>query len=279
MKEMDDNEFKALVSLLDDEDEEIVQNIEDRIMSLGSPVIPFLEEEWEKNFNPIVQRRIEDLIHVLQYEELQQKLVMWRDSKDQDLIEGIWLLTTYQYPDYELTTLRQDLEQIYYEAWLEFKPEVHPYDKVKILNSVLFSKLKFTGNTKNFHSPANSMINNVLESKRGNPISLCIIYMLVAQKLKMPVWGVNLPNLFILTYKDDDQQFYINVFNKGLIFLKEDIDNYLQHLHLNQDEIYYEPCTNLEIIQRAMRNLMVAYEKVGDHEKVEEVKVLLKSIS
>ena len=95
----------------------------------------------------------------------------------------------------------------------------------------------------------------------------------------MPVWGVNLPNLFILTYKEDDQQFYINVFNKGLIFLKEDTDNYIQHLHLNQDDIYYQPCTNLEIVQRAMRNLMVAYEKVGDHEKVEEVKVLLKSIS
>jgi len=267
------------VSLLDDDDDEIVQNIEERIMSLGSTVIPFLEKEWEHNFNPIVQQRIEDLIHVLQYEELQNRLEQWKASPDQDLIEGIWLVATYQYPDYDLTKFKQDLEQIYYEAWLEFKPEVHPYDKVKILNSVLFSKLKFTGNTKNFHSPANSMINNVIESRRGNPISLCIIYMLVAQKLKMPVYGVNLPNLFILTYKEDETQFYINVFNKGLIFLKEDIDNYLHHLQLNEDDIYYQPCSNLEIIQRAMRNLMVAYEKVGDHSKVEEVKVLLKSIS
>ena len=109
---MEDKEFKAVVSLLDDEDDEIVQSIEDKIMSLGSPVIPFLEEEWENNFNPIVQRRIEDLIHVLQYEELQQRLIKWKDSEEQELIEGIWLLATYQYPDYELTKLRQDLEQI-----------------------------------------------------------------------------------------------------------------------------------------------------------------------
>ncbi|HXA01221.1 MAG TPA: transglutaminase-like domain-containing protein, partial [Cytophagaceae bacterium] len=139
--------------------------------------------------------------------------------------------------------------------------------------------LKFSANTKNFHSPANSMINVVLETKKGNPISLCVIYMLVAQKLKMPVYGVNLPNLFILTYKDKDSQFYINAFNKGLIFSKADIDNYISHLNLSQMEIFYEPCSNLEIIKRVLRNLVVSFEKIGDSQKVEEVKTLLRTIS
>ena len=217
--EMKDNELKALVSLLDDEDAQIVTHVEQKILSLGTTIIPFLEEEWESNFNPTVQRRIEEIIHTLQYELLKERILQWYASEDQDLLTGMWLVATYQYPDIDLVKLRQDLEQIYYDTWLEFKPDLYPFDQIKVINSVLFNKLKFGANTKNFHSPGNSMINVVLETKRGNPITLCIIYMLVAQKLKLPVAGVNLPNLFVLTYKDNNHsQFYINVFNKGLIF-------------------------------------------------------------
>jgi hypothetical protein len=198
--EMRDTELKALVSLLDDEDVGIVSHVEEKILSLGTTIIPFLEEEWESNFNPTVQRRIEEIIHMLQYELLKERIDQWYKSDDQDLLTGMWLVATYQYPDLELIKLKQDLEQIYYETWLDFKPDLFPFDQVKIRNGALFKKLKYAANTKNFHSPGNSMLNVVLETKRGNPIPLCINYMMVAQKLKLPKKGVKLPNLFVLTY-------------------------------------------------------------------------------
>lgn len=272
---LSDRELKALVSLLDDQDDQIVNQIVDKIRSLGKEIIPFLEQEWESNFNPSVQRKIEELIHDLQYERLKDRVQEWYDSKDQDLLTGLWLVATYQYPDLELEKLKQELEQIYYDAWLEFKPDLYPYDQVKVLNSVLFNKLKFGANTKNFHSPGNSMINVVLETHKGNPITLCIIYMLVAQKLKMPVYGVNLPNLFIVTYKEEKNQFYINAFNKGLIFTKQDIENYIHELRLTPQESFFEPCSNLEIIRRVFRNLIMSFDKMGEHAKAEEVKELL----
>ncbi|ELR72714.1 hypothetical protein C900_01093 [Fulvivirga imtechensis AK7] len=278
---MQENEIKALVSLLDDEDAQIIAHVEEKIISLGEEVIPFLETEWESNLNPMVQERIEDLIHILQFDLLKSRLSAWFEQEEGDLLEGMWLVATYQYPDLELQKLRQDLEQIYYDAWLEFKPEAHPYDQVKLLNSVLFSKLKFGANTKNFHSPGNSMINVVLETKKGNPISLCVLYMLVAQKLKMPVFGVNLPNLFILTYKGENEnfpQFYINAFNRGLIFSKEDIDNYIAELRIHPQSSYYQPCDHKEIVLRSLRNLVNSFEKIGDHAKSEEVKTLLHAV-
>jgi regulator of sirC expression with transglutaminase-like and TPR domain len=276
---MDENKIKALISLLDDEDTEIVAHVEKEIMSLGEVIIPFLESEWEHNFNPLVQKRIEELIHTLHFELLKSRLKKWKEDGGLDLLEGMWLIATFQYPDLTFAKVKADIEQIYYETWLELKNDQMPFDQIKTLNNVLFSNLKFSANTKNFHSPANSMINIVLETKKGNPISLCVIYMLVAQKLKMPVYGVNLPNLFILTYKDKDSQFYINAFNKGLIFSKADIDNYISHLNLSQMEIFYEPCSNIDIIKRVLRNLIVSFEKVGDSQKVEEVKTLLRMIS
>jgi regulator of sirC expression with transglutaminase-like and TPR domain len=272
---MESKEFKALVSLLDDEDDQIVSHVQEKILSLGTSVIPFLEQEWETNFNSQVQRRIEDLIHTLQYELLKERLKNWFESEEQDLLTGMWLVATYQYPDLELVKLRQELEQLYYETWLEFKPDLYPFDQIKVINSVLFNKLKFGANTKNFHSPGNSMINIVLESRKGNPITLCVIYMLVAQKLKIPVNGVNLPNLFVLTYKDERHQFYINAFNKGLIFSKQDIENYISELHLAPQTSFFEACSNLEIIRRVFRNLIMSFDKMGEHAKAEEVKELL----
>ncbi len=276
---MKEKELKALVSLLDDSDEQVISHVEQKILSIGKDVIPFLEHEWESNLNPTVQTKIEELIHTLQYEFLRDRLKEWYLGKEQDLLTGMWILATYQYPDLELEKLKQELEQIYYETWLEFRPDLYPFDQVKVINSVLFNKLKFGANTKNFHSPGNSLINVALETRKGNPITLCVIYMLVAQKLKLPVYGVNLPNLFILSYKDENHQFYINAFNRGLIFSKQDIENYIHELHLVPQPSFFEPCTSLEIIRRALRNLVMSFEKMGEHAKADEVKVLLVEIS
>ena len=276
---MQESELKALVSLLDDDDKQVSSHVEEKILSIGKKIIPFLEKEWENTFNPVLQQRIEDLIHILQYDLVKERLKNWYTSKEQDLLTGMWIIATYQYPDIELEKLKQELEQIYYDTWLEFRPDLYPFDQVKVINSVLFNKLKFGANSKNFHSPGNSMINVVLEMHKGNPITLCVIYMMVAQKLKLPVYGVNLPNLFILTYKDDNNQFYINAFNRGLIFSKKDIENYITELHLVPQSSFFEPCNNLEIIRRALRNLIMSFEKMGEHTKADEVKVLLVEIS
>jgi len=279
-KQISKKEIKAIISLLDDEDSEVTSNVEEKLLSYGGQVIPILENEWEKNFSPIIQRRIEEIVHTLQFDQLKERLHQWSGSKDKELLKGMWLIATYQYPDLEFTTLKKEIEQIYFQVWTEFsKTDLHPYDQVKILNGVLFSKLKFSANTKNFHSPANSMINSVLDSKKGNPISLCVIYLLVAKKLKLPIYGVNLPNLFILTYKTKKMQFYINAFNRGLIFSIDDIDHYISELNLAPTDSYFQPCNNIDIICRVFRNLIVSFEKIGDHYKVDEIKHLFKVVS
>ncbi len=273
-----DSELKALVTLLEDEDDEIVTHVEQKLMEIGTGIIPLLEKEWESNFNPMIQRRIEDLIHTLQFELFQERLVDWKENHSKDLLHGLWLVATYQYPDLDLDDLKQEVHQLYTEVWRAFSEELLPYDQIRIMNSVLFNKFKFRANTKNFHSPANSMINAVLESKKGNPISLCAVYLLIARKMEIPVYGVNLPNLFILKYQSDGTEFYINAFNKGLIFSRDDIDNYLEHLSIPPQELFYEPCSNQDIVLRSLRNLIVSFEKLGDYHKSDEIKVVLKRL-
>ncbi|UCS93561.1 transglutaminase-like domain-containing protein [Echinicola marina] len=275
MEKLSKKELHALVSLLDDTDREVKEHVKDKIISLGNDLIPFLEEKWESSFNPDLQKEIEELVHELQFSLLKERLQYWRDSEDKDLLKGLWIINTYQYPDLDFESLNSEMHQIYFEVWTSFKSDISPYDQVRLINNVLFNQLKFSANTKNFHSPANSMISNVIDARRGNPISLCSIYYLVAKKLGLPVYGVNLPNLFVLTYKSNEATFYINAFNKGLIFSRQDINNYLEHLKIEPKEEFFEPCGHVDIVKRSLRNLIVSFEKLSEPEKVEEVRQLL----
>ena len=90
---MNDKELRALVSLLDDEDTEVLGHVEEKIISFGDTIIPFLEEQWENSFNPNVQKRIEDIIHTLQFDALKKRLSDWYHTKEPDLLEGMWLNT------------------------------------------------------------------------------------------------------------------------------------------------------------------------------------------
>ncbi|NDK54685.1 transglutaminase-like domain-containing protein [Pontibacter fetidus] len=276
---MTKKEIKALISLLDDSDYEVAQHVEQKIISLGEGAIPLLEEEWEETLNPDLQKKIEDLIHDMQFNATLHRLQEWKDEGATDLLKGMWLVNAYMYPDVDFAAISKSMDQLYFDAWTHMKDDMHPYDQVKSLNNVLFREQKFSANTKNFHSPANSMLHLALETKRGNPLTLCVIYMVIAQRLGFPVYGVNLPNLFILTYKMDGVQFYINVYNKGLILSKADIDNYILQLNLNPVDIFYEPTSNLEIVKRALRNLAFSFEKMKDLEKATEVTKLLTAIT
>ncbi|MBO0359283.1 transglutaminase family protein [Hymenobacter sp. BT186] len=273
---MTNKEIKALISLLDDP--EVAPQIQEKIQTLGESLIPFLEESWEETLDSQQQQRLENLIHNLQFEGLQQRLRVWRDSGSDNLMEGMWLLNSYQYPDADLQVLNRAIEQLRFEVWTLLKPEMHPADQVQALNYVLFKTHKFAANTQNFHSPANSMLQRVLETRRGNPLTLCVIYLLVAQRLNLPIYGVNLPNLFVLTYRLDDldvEPFYINCYNRGLVLSRTDIEHYIGQLNLTPNDIFYEPCTHVDIVRRAMRNLQLSFEKLQEPAKAAEVNKLL----
>ena len=276
---MQQKELKALVSLLDDDDPEVLKHVEQKIVSIGEEIIPLLEQEWELIVDKSAQTRIENLIHHLQFQKVKNDLLTWINEEEQDLLKGMHILATYQYPDLNFLSLKQQIDQLYHQAWLKVKSEMHPYDQIRSLNQFFFSENKFQANKKNFHSPNNSFLNIVLETRKGIPLTMSVVYLLVAERLGLPVYGVNLPNLFILTYKSPEKQFYVNVYNSGLIFSREDIDNYIKQLGISPLDIFYQPCSNLSIIKRCIRNLIGAYEFNKMDDKVKEMNDILLSIS
>lgn len=275
-------EINALVKLLDDPDPEVFQHVADRLLEHGQSVIQYLETQWEKSLDTLLQERIENIVHSIQFSTVKEDLNLWYQSGAFDLLQGALVINRYQYPDLDEQKIINQIEDLKREIWLNLQYEMSSVEKIKLINHVFYTVHGFSGNTRNHHDPQNSYLNQVLETKKGNQISLAIIYSTIAQKLDIPVYGVNLPQHFILGYIDESKReehefgvlFYINAFNKGAIFGKHDVDQFLLQLNLQPLPGFYAPCSNVEIIRRIIRNLISAYENLGAAEKVEELKEL-----
>lgn len=291
--EMSLKEVIALITLLDDPDEIIYEQVRNRFVTLGPPAIPHLETAWENSFDAIMQKRIEIIIHTIQLETLEKAMKQWALEDSDDLLKGVLLLARYQYSDLNENKIRKQLQQIRQDVWLELHDDLTALEKVKIINHILFEVHQFSGNITNYHAPQNSFINNVLETKKGNPLMLSVIYILICKELNIPVFGINLPQHFVLAYLNDYANlmdvnhkslnnnilFYINPFSKGLMFNQKDIDQFLKQLNLEPEAKYYQPCSNIDIVKRCLHNLVYSYEKLGYLEKVQELKNLENVIS
>jgi regulator of sirC expression with transglutaminase-like and TPR domain len=293
---MNESELRSLVALLDDNDPEVLLHVEQKLLTLGKQIIPILEEEWGELKDLCHQQRLENIIHQLQLNELLQEFIDWQLSKDQDLLHGVYLVCKYRFPDYDKQHLINLIEKLRLDVWLEMNFELSPFEKVRIMNYIFYQVHGFKGNVENYHDPANSFINQVLETKKGNPILLASIYILVAQRLNIPIFGVNLPQHFVLAYLEEFGKsnvemrfneieemlnksgkilFYINAFNGGSIFSKTNLIQFLQQVKITVNNDFLVPCTNLDIIKRILRNLASAYEKLNKTYKQQEVLKLL----
>ncbi len=276
-------EINSLIKLLDDPDREIFEHVHDKLISYGPPAIQYLESAWEQAFDPIQQERIADLVHELQFSMVKNELELWHQGGGFDLLRGALIINKYQYPDLDEQKIINQIEAIKRDIWMQMMFEGSASDQVKLINHVLYNIYGFSGNTTSHQDPQNSYLSQVLESKRGNQISLAIIYSVIAQRLDIPIYGVNLPQHFILAYVDESMAsefengvlFYINAFNKGFIFGRRDVDMFLKQLNLSNDKQFYEPCSNTDIVRRILRNLISAYEQLGSTDKVTELKELL----
>ncbi|MBN4072130.1 transglutaminase family protein [Flavobacteriales bacterium AH-315-E23] len=283
---MKKSEINALVDLLDDPDDHIYDHIREKLFLLGEEAIPILESAWESSFPSgqpanilVFQNRIENLIHDIQLNIVCSQLTNWAKYDQENLLGGALLVAKYQYPDLDRDKVLDQIARIRNYAWLEMDDSLTPFEKIQLVNKVLFDIHGFSGNTKNFHAPQNSFINNVLENKKGNPLSLSILYMVICKALDIPIRGVNLPKHFIIAYmKGEEIDFYINPFSKGTIFGQRDINDFLIQLEIEPMKDYYNPCGNLEIITRILINLEFSYDKLGYPDKLGEIRLLMEAL-
>jgi regulator of sirC expression with transglutaminase-like and TPR domain len=279
-------EIAALLHLIDDPDDEVYSTVSEKIISLGKQIIPNLEHLWENTPDEYTQERIEMLIHGLHFRDLQIDFNAWSNDKEHDLFTGALLVSRYQYPDLNLSTHYQDLEKMRRNVWLELNSFLTALEKVNVLNNILFNYYKLKGVEINYNHPDEFLIHKLIESKKGNAISIGVLLLSLSNLLDINLHMINIPRQFILAYFDNDPdesennfppehiQFYLDGAT-GQIFSHKDVETYFKRINVAPTASYFKPLDNREIIHR----ILDEYARCFDNEKNSYKKLDLLSLA
>jgi regulator of sirC expression with transglutaminase-like and TPR domain len=89
-------------------------------------------------------------------------------------------------------------------------PDEEHAERLFLFKKYVFEELGFRGNTENYYDPENSYLTRVLETRRGIPVSLSVLCLLLARRVQFPLSGVNLPGHFILKYQSAGYVMYMD---------------------------------------------------------------------
>lgn len=278
-------ELKALMRLLDDPDQSILSQIEQRIFDFGKDAIALLEETKHNCIDIDLYDRIDQIIQKIQFESTFNTLMDWKNNAQSNIFEAALSISAMHYPQMDINALRKEMDKITRDVWLELNEDLTPLEKIQILNHIFFDIYSFNGNKDNLSKPQNSLIKDVIESKRGNSVSISILYLEVARRLNMPVYGIDLPQNFVLAYVNNESilsakhrvLFYINPFNKGIIFTKKDIDSFLIQINEKPQDSFFQICENVIIVKRLLSELIESFSAIGNENTADTYKRLTKA--
>ena len=275
------NQLLALISLLDEPDSGVFGKVRDQIYSYGTQAVPLLETAWESAFDTFLQKRIEDIIHSIQMDQLYIDLTNWAHLGNQNLQDGYIHFTRSQFQNLDEVAIRQQISDIRRDIWLELNDNLTSLEKVKVLNHIIFEVHNFRLSPPNRAEIRYLLLNNLLDTHVGYSISIGILYTLIAQSLDLPVAGILLPGeRYIMAWLDSVKEsdghppraiFYINPENSGSVFTRNEITALLKHLKHPINAELYRPFSNQSIVDKMFELLTFLHRNVGNPERIDEI--------
>ena len=282
-----ESEIQALIALLDDSDPEVFDHVSARLISYGPMVIDQLEDAYTTIPNPVMQERIEDLIHRIQFVGVQEEMSAWARQENGDLLTGWLIINRHQYPDLDEEAIRTTIARIHKDIWIGINTYLSPLEQMNVVNQSIFSQYGFAGLQQQDDEQRFAYINNMLDAFKGNHFAIGLLYLALCQQLDMPVYGVCLSAHFVLARTKDyivdfnlqeenrqDILFYINPYNKGLAFGEREIYTYLKRLQLAEDNKYFVPASNRQVLAEYVRHLMRFIKKPSEQYKMDDLQTL-----
>ncbi|HWX18980.1 MAG TPA: transglutaminase-like domain-containing protein [Candidatus Binatia bacterium] len=257
----------ALLKLLGDEDPAVFHAVRDKILSYGPSAADWLRPQTLSR-EPALRRRAQELVLRFDAQAADNHFLAFclKHGEECDLEQGSWLLAQTQYPNINVDGYRAVLDSFARDLQERLDGPSQPKKMLESINHYLFSDLAFSGNEKNYYDPENSYLNRVLDRRMGNPITLCLVYILLARRLRLPVAGIGLPGHFICRYQSSATEVYIDAFNRGKLLTKADCIQYLLHGNYSVRDDYLAPVSPRRMLLRICANLHQIYLQLEKQE-------------
>ena len=163
--------------------------------------------------------------------------------------------------------------------------EFRPTQLIEKINHQLYKVENFKGNRDDYYNPSNSLLNTVVKRRTGNPITLSILYIQLANSLNFTLYPVNFPSHFMVKYvlDDEENEIIIDPFNEGRIMddysLKELLDHFYPKMNIALTRKLVAKASNPDVIIRMLNNLKTSFFECQDMDSAELVNEMILNIN
>lgn len=266
-EELSASQRTALLKLLADDDPSVSESIRRKILSYGPSAAEWLRPHLLSR-DPLLRRRAHGIVLGFERQAADNRFLAFclKSGEELDLEEAAWLLAQTQYPEINAEAYAALLDGFAGDVRERLQATTEPRKVLTTLNHYLFEELGFTGNEGDYYEPENSYFNRVLDRRTGNPISLCLVYLLVGRRLQLPLAGIGFPGHFICRFQSSAAEWFIDCFNRGKLLTKADCIQYLLQGNYSVRTDYLAPVSSRRMLLRICGNLHQIYLRLENAE-------------
>jgi len=274
-------EIKSLVYLLEDPDPYVQSEVKNRLYELGEQAVPLLDQQKSQTKDEEARKLLSEIIHWITFSSIEEDFLDVLEGglqKMEQLENAVFILARFNNPTLRESEYKHKLDRFADMIRDDVRYSLNESQAMHTVLDFVFSELGFSGSTTDYYNPENSYLNRVIDRRQGLPISLALIVLFISRRLDVPFYGVNMPIHFMLKFKGDHGEIFIDPFDHGKIVTYNQCYYFLKQNGVEPKSRHFEIGNEAAILARCIRNLINSYEKIDKLEKAESLKKLLNTV-
>ena len=267
--------IKSLLRLLSDPNERVAATIHEKLVQYGETTFPYLDEAGQQV--PSLVQRLTEVREAIRFSVLQKEFQRLRSigGNHVDLEAGTFLIAKSVYPDLDVDHYIQAIDNMAQEVQARLTPLRSTEQAIQVLNGYLFKEKGFRGNRAEYYDVENSLLNRVIDRRTGIPITLAVLYLLISQRLRLPVVGIGMPGHFMVRVATSPPYLFVDCFNGGTVLGEKDCEKFLKESGFGFKPHFLEQTSNNLILARMLRNLVGIYQKQQELKRIDRLNSLI----
>lgn len=254
---------EAFLGLLDDQTAPVRKALIAHFAELGQPAIQFLQEVAHSS-NRVLARHALWFLEEIKFTDPVAEFRGFIRSLNYELETGALLLSRTVSPELDAGACCATLDQIASRCRELISLPATTREQCRVINRVLFHEWGFHGNVENYTDPLNSLLDQVLTRRKGIPLTLSTVYLLIAGRLGLDLEPVGLPGHFIVGCFTEKKPFFIDPFDRGIFLETDEVFALLRANKIVPKSTDLMPTPVREVLCRNCRNLVNHYKAGGD---------------
>jgi regulator of sirC expression with transglutaminase-like and TPR domain len=252
---------EAIIRLLRDTDPETVNLTKQQLVAGGAAAIADLRDLLSTD-DKQVRIHVRDVLTEIETRHAKSALeeICGRISDLGDLEHACWYLAQIFQPGVDVESYKKTIDSWSRELRIRLANRDSDNSRAMAMAQFFGKDLGFRGNEEDYYNARNSLLPCVMDSRRGIPISLSLLYMIVARRASFVVDGINLPGHFVVRHG----VVLLDPFHEGRILTTNDCAQILSYQNRTLHQDHLQTAHPKLILFRMLANLLYIFQHEGN---------------